>query len=143
MANLKWSKTLQDHASIASIPVAAPPVGSSVNPVAIIADFFHSHPVHSIDPCFSYYKDGRLHVVTRSAINAHIKDLMLHYGVCPDRYSSHSLRRGAATLATHSGVNQSLLQSHGTWRSMAYQRYVDFSYQDKLSVTQNMYKHFQ
>lgn len=44
------------------------------------------------------------------------------------RYTGHSFRRGGATYAFRSGVPGELIQVMGDWKSDAYKRYFDFSF---------------
>ena len=138
--NLQWTKTLQDQSKSFSIPVAKPPPDSPLDPVAIVTEFFTSHPVRPSDPAFSFYDHQKLYVLTQSYLNKVIKDWAQALGLDPLNFSCHSIRRGSASLMAHSGVRTELLKCHGTWSSAAYQGYIDFTQSQKLSVTQDMYK---
>ena len=140
---LKWTKTIQNSDQVATVPIAAPPPGAAIDPVTMFSCFAQRFPVHPIDPCFSYYRNGRLYVLTQAYLNKAIKDLIQKMGLSPRLYSGHSLRRGAASAAASAGISSDLLRAHGTWRSSAYTRYVDFTYQDRLAVTRAMYSKFQ
>jgi hypothetical protein len=39
-------------------------------------------------------------------------------------FSSHSFRRGGATLAAQTGISSSLIQLMGDWKSDAYNKYI-------------------
>ena len=56
----------------------------------------------------------------------------------PKYYSSHSFRRGGASLAFESNVTTELIQLHGDWRSDAYKEYLKFSLEKKLMVSRKM-----
>ena len=142
--SLQWTKTLQDKSKTFDIPVAKPPPGATIDPVAIVSDFFAANPVRSQDPAFSFYDSGhhshrKLYVLTQSFLNKIIKDWIQALGLDPLMYSTHSIRRGSASLMAASGVSTELLKSHGTWASSAYQGYIDFTQTQKLSVTRDMY----
>lgn len=47
-------------------------------------------------------------------------------------------RYGDATWAFRSRLPSELIQVHGDWQSDAYKIYLDFSYADKLSVSEAM-----
>ena len=53
-------------------------------------------------------------------------------------YTGHSFRRGGATYAFRSGVPGELIQVMGDWKSDAYKRYFDFSFDTMLSVSSRM-----
>ena len=62
-------------------------------------------------------------------------------GVATDGITSHSIRKGGATLLTKSGVKVPALKEHGTWASDAYLGYIQFNMEDKFKVTQQAYKY--
>jgi integrase len=71
-----------------------------------------------------------------------IKRLLSEAGV-PDvnSYGSHSCRRGGATTAAASGVEERLIKRHGNWRSDAVHLYITDSLASKLSVSRRMLDH--
>ena len=54
-------------------------------------------------------------------------------GLNPKWFSSHSFRRGAASLAARSGVAPHLIQLMGDWESEAYKQYVVHSLTEKYN----------
>ena len=139
---LDWTKTLQDRSKTFTIHVAKPPPASVVDPVATFIRFNQLHPVNPEDPAFSFYtspRPSKLYVLSQSYLNKSIKDFMQSLGEDPINYSCHSLRRGSACIMSQSNLSPDLIQNHGTWTSSAYKGYIDFTTQQKLSVTQAMY----
>jgi len=67
--------------------------------------------------------------------NAIIKSLLVSINVDPNRYGSHSLRRGGVTAAVAAGINILVLARHGNWRSEAIYAYVSQSMYQRLSVS--------
>ncbi len=59
-------------------------------------------------------------------------------GLNADHYSTHSFRRGGATLAFQAGIPSELIQLQGDWKSEAYKKYLTFSINDKVQVAQRM-----
>lgn len=55
-------------------------------------------------------------------------------GLDPKFYSVHSLRKGGATVALLSGVDEVMVKAQGDWISDAYRRYITFSMDQRLSV---------
>ena len=141
IVKLSWTKTLQDNSSVFDVPIAYPPQGSPLDPVSTFIAYNERYPVKPSDPAFSFYVGHKLYVLSQSFLNKCIKDLVQQCGEDPKNFSCHSLRRGSASLMSHSGVETDLIKSHGTWRSAAYQRYIDFSLPQKFSVTKFMHYH--
>ena len=54
----------------------------------------------------------------------HLQTLIIKCGLPPDRFSSHSMRIGAATTAATSGIPTHTVKSMGRWSSSAYASYV-------------------
>ena len=52
------------------------------------------------------------------------RDKLTAAGVDASHYSGHSFRIGAATMASVYGVEDSLIQTLGHWKSVAYLLYV-------------------
>jgi hypothetical protein len=52
--------------------------------------------------------------------------------------SSHSFRRGGATLAAQTGISSSLIQLMGDWKSDAYKKYIVCSLTDKFMVAEKI-----
>jgi len=48
---------------------------------------------------------------------------MTTLGFNPNDFGTHSLRRGGATQAYHSGASAQLIKLHGGWSSTAYESY--------------------
>ena len=47
-----------------------------------------------------------------------------------DRYSAHSLRRGGAAAAARMGIEDSVIQRHGRWRSWCFVVYTQIERRD-------------
>ena len=141
IVKLSWTKTLQDKSAVWDVPIASPPPGSVIDPVSSYIQFNERYPVKPTDPAFSFYVGSKLYVLSQSFLNKAIKHLVQKCGQDPKNYSCRSLRRGSATVISHSGVSNDLIQSHGTWRSSAYQRFIDFSLPQKFSVTPSIHYH--
>ena len=133
--------TPSDKSAVWDVPIASPPPGSVIDPVSSYIQFNERYPVKPTDPAFSFYVGSKLYVLSQSFLNKAIKHLVQKCGQDPKNYSCRSLRRGSATVISHSGVSNDLIQSHGTWRSSTYQRYIDFSLPQKFSVTRSMHYH--
>ena len=75
-------------------------------------------------------KDGR--PLTKAAFVTRVRQALLQAGVDAKNYSGHSFRIGAATTAAAAGIEDSMIQTLGRWKSSAYLLYVRIP-QDKLA----------
>ena len=134
---LQLTKTQQNRDASSTIAISA--FDHALNPVAVYLNYTKLVPAPDTAPAFVFTDTySRLTSFTHSAFVQRLKELLGIIGVDPKQYSGHSLRRGGCSLAYRAGVGKELLQHHGTWRSDCYQRYIDFSPQQQLSVTRAM-----
>lgn len=61
-------------------------------------------------------------------------------GLDVDRYSGHSFRIGAATVAAEAGVEDSMIKTLGCWKSSAYQTYIRIICETLASVAKKISK---
>ena len=139
LLTLQWSKTLQNSDNIFVIPIAGCS-GSILDPYSHYASFQLAFPVPISSPSFSYCINGQLHVLTRYQYINYLKYFLERIGVDSHNFSSHSIRRGSASLMYQSQVPTHLIKLHGTWRSSAYQKYLEFTYEQKLTPTVKMHQ---
>ena len=52
----------------------------------------------------------------------------------PNRYSSHSLRRGATTAAFNADLPEKVIMEMGGWTSQCYKQYIEIDMHKKLST---------
>ena len=62
--------------------------------------------------------------LTRSKLTSHLREAVASIGMEPKGYSGHSFRIGAASTAAALGLNDTLIQRAGRWRSEAFRLYV-------------------
>ena len=83
------------------------------------------------------FPDGR--PVNKFQLNSIIKQLITKLGLNAAQYTSHSLRAGAATMASRNGLSDVDIKKLGHWASEAYQTYIHkdtdslFSYAARLT----------
>ena len=80
------------------------------------------------------YRDGS--PLTRSRFVGVIKDTVSALGLPGGDYAGHSFRAGAATMAAKAGIEGSVIQTLGQWRSLVYKLYVRIP-QEELGETIN------
>ena len=73
-----------------------------------------------------------------------LASLLTHFlgraGVSTEGITTHSIRKGGASVLHRAGTSIPALKQHGTWLSDSYKNYVHFNTKDKLAVTKNLYK---
>ena len=73
-----------------------------------------------VDGHDSLFNDILGKTVTRNFVAEKLKLLVLHAGLDPSRYNTHSLRIGRATDLAKAGVPEAIIQQTGRWESDAY-----------------------
>ena len=123
--------------------------GRSTCPYNTLKQYLATASISNSDKVFIF------RAVTRSKARCYLKriDRPISYSTVRDRVLSaiasigldrklfgiHSLRRGGATHACRTGVNDRLFKKHGRWRSEnAKDGYVSEDLETKLSVTRNL-----
>ena len=74
--------------------------------------------------------------LTRSALVTYVQAALKLAGMSPEAYTGHSFRIGAATTAAKCGVEDSLIQTLGRWKSTAYLAYIKIPPQQLAAVGQ-------
>ena len=59
-------------------------------------------------------------------------------GLDPSEYSSHSFRRGGASLAFQLNIPSEIIQFTGDWQSDCYMRYLDIDFDSKCLVSKTI-----
>ena len=137
--NLRWSKTNQDGSKVFQIPVARS--GHSVlDPPRMFQQFDSMFQVLPDDPCFSFYWCNKHYVLTHKDLATMLASSMQRLGFHTDGVTTHSIRKGGATLLHRAGIMIPDLKEHGTWKSDSYKHYIDYNITQKLKVTQDVYK---
>lgn len=132
-----WSKTNQFAKRVHCVPVAAIP-GSPLCPVTAYLDMVRRVPAPLASLAFVCFSGGKMIPVTYAKFQSFLRQCLSRSGLPAHRYSSHSMRRGGATHAFRCGVPGELIQLHGDWSSDAYKLYLNFSLDQKLSVSNMM-----
>lgn len=135
---VNWSKTIQFGERQLFIPLCA--IKDSIFcPVSAYNLMCSLIPGDENTPVFVHYnRAGRLIPISYELFQTKLRKLVAQTGEDPSLYSSHSLRRGGASWAFSSKVPVDLIQSHGDWSSDCYKKYLQFSFKDKLSVSEQM-----
>ena len=79
------------------------------------------------------FQSGR--PLTRNSLVTHLQTALREVGVTPSGYTGYSFRIGAATTAAKHGMEDSLIQTLGRWKSAAYLAYIKIPRQELASVS--------
>lgn len=114
---IKASKTDPFHQGVTlHIGVA----GGAICPVAAVLSYMVARG-STPGPLFTW-EDGRH--LTRDRFVAGVRAALTSAGYPAKDYAGHSFRIGAATTASQHGIQDSLIQTLGRWRSSAYTSYI-------------------
>ncbi|CAC5409966.1 unnamed protein product [Mytilus coruscus] len=108
----KWTKTIQLGNRILRIPLLAYPL-SKFCPVNVYKRICSLNPCTSDGAAFSCTKKGKCMPITYNQCQNKLRELLCIIGLNPKLFSSHSFRRGGATLASKAGVSPSSIQLMG------------------------------
>ena len=133
----RCSKTNQFHQRVLELPVAAIPYSPLCPDVQAYSTLVSRVPAPPSAPAFTF-RTKRPHFLTHSCLVAGLRSALQRAGFDPKSYSGHSFRRGGASWAFSSDVPAELIKLHGDWKSSAYLEYLEFSFEQKLSVTRTM-----
>ena len=76
--------------------------------------------------------------LTCSALVSHLQAALQSAGFSPAAYTGHSFCIGAATMAAKCGVEDSLIQTLGRWKSAAYLAYIKIPHQQLALVSKTL-----
>lgn len=85
-------------------------------------------------PLFMYTSGHKIIPLTYPTFLSRLKTTLQQLGLNSSQYSGHSFRRGGASFALECGVPSDLIQSQGDWRSDAYKKYLDPSFNNRQQV---------
>lgn len=133
VVSIHWSKTLQFGERILELPLLRS--NTILCPVTAYENMLRLSAVQEDKPLFSI---SNKMAITYSMFQAKLKDMISRVGLSSSDYSTHSFRRGGATLAFQAGVPADLIQLQGDWKSDSYKKYLNFTLSDKLHVAELM-----
>ncbi len=136
----RWPKTIQFGQRSLEIPVLSIP-SSKLCLLSAYKNMLHRVQSPQSGPAFALPSVASCRPVSYTFYQKFIKTCVQQIGLNPADYSSHSFRRGGATLAFKTGVPSELIKVQGDWRSQAYLRYLDFTLEQRVLVSKLMADH--
>lgn len=134
IVTMRWTKTIQKGERILQIPLVKM-TDSILCPLRAYRLMCRFIPASADDPLFSL---SHHKCVNYRLYQLKLKEYILKIGLDPKDFSSHSFRRGGATLLFKAKVPADKIQLMGDWHSDAYKKYLSFSLDDKIIVAKNM-----
>jgi integrase len=129
-----WSKTIQFGERLLQTPLLRLK-GSHLCPVTAYDNMLKVVPVVSSDALF-LLPNGK--PVTYYLFQNKLRNVLNDIGLDSSLYSSHSFRRGFATLAFRNNVSSDEIQILGDWHSDVYKRYISLSIEDKCKIIKDI-----
>lgn len=120
----KTSKTNQFSARIHPVPLFKTN-NNKLCPVTALQTMISRIPAPLDSPLFLLPNKKPL---TYHMFNNNLKHLIKLIGLKPTDFSSHSFRRGGATIAFQAQVEPELIKYHGDWKSDAYLVYLEYNF---------------
>ena len=133
----RWTKTRQPGSAPLVIPLAPIP-GSPLCPVQAFNQMVNNVPAPPSSPAFGVPSRGGLSPIVYAEFHKILRSCLGGLKVPPERYSSHSFRRGGATFAFSLGLPGEFIQSQGDWRSDSYKLYIDIDEKQRSVVAKVM-----
>ena len=136
VVRIRWSKVIQFAQRQFFIPLL-PIVGSPLCPVTAISNVLRiaessKSPVLFVLPT----TESKFVSLTYAKLSAQLKKWIKLIGLDPNKFSLHSLRRGAASLAFASNVPGEFIKAQGDWSSDAYLQYLNISVNQRCQVAE-------
>ena len=122
MIKIRWSKTIQFRQCVLEIPIYAIP-NSILCPVKAVKRLLQVNKSKPHGPLLALSDDL---VFTYGMLQKKLKQVIADLGLNKNKYSTHSLRRGAVVWAECNGVEHSMIKVYGDWSSDAFHRYLQF-----------------
>lgn len=139
LVKFKWTKTIQFGDRVLYIPLVAIP-SSKFCPVSAYKRMCEFIPASTESPAFLIESRGKLIPLAYNQFQNKLKQLISLIGLNPLLFSSHSFRRGGATLLANAGIPSNMIQLMGDWKSDAYKKYIVNDLSDRLKVANKIKK---
>ena len=108
--------------------------GQSICPVLAMLSYLSVRP-STPGPLFITHTGSPL---TRSLLVQHLHSALTDSGFDHSLYNGHSFRIGAATTAAQRGLEDSLIQTLGRWKSAAYKSYIKIPRTQLAAVSRSL-----
>ena len=128
---MNWTKTIQKGERILRIPLV-PLEKSILCPVHAYRRMCRHTSAADDAPLFCLPNKKLL---TYNCFQAKLRTCINKIGLNSNIFSTHSFRRGGATLLFRAKVSADKIQLMGDWKSDAYKRYLAYTLEDKIQIS--------
>lgn len=135
--SFRWTKTIQRGERLLQLPLLNIE-DSILCPVTAYRNMCKAIPAP--DHCALFLLPNKK-TITYAQFQNKLKYCVQKLGLDPQNFSTHSFRRGGASLAFRAKIPADKIKLMGDWKSDCYQRYLTFELEDKISV-QNAMKQY-
>lgn len=134
VVTMRWTKTIQAGERVLQIPIVRIP-DSILCPVRAYRLMCKAIPASSDAPLFMLPHNTP---VNYKMYQSKLRECIQNVGLNPQIYSSHSFRRGFATLLFKAKISEVKIMLMGDWHSDAFRKYLAFSLEDKIKVAETI-----
>ena len=134
LVTFKWTKTIQLGDRQLVCPLIKMQCGK-ICPIAFLN--LRKLKIKNSNGALFCTKDGK--IITYYKFQKKLRNCLQDIGLDPKLFSSHSFRRGFATLAFQNKVPPEHIQLLGDWKSDAYKLYLELGWQDKMDILKTMF----
>lgn len=138
---VRWSKTIQFRERILKIPLPKLQNSLFCPSVAVLGITLDCPAPPNNVPLFRYQEKGKTLPLTQAHFTSKLHSCLERLGTPKESYSGHSFRRGGATFALQCGLPVDLIKLQGDWKSNAYERYLEPSFDLRKQVASTMGSH--
>lgn len=136
LVKFRWSKTIQFGERQIECPVIKL-LDKRICPYSAFQNLLKLKNRNSLGAVFVTSDDK---LITYSKFQRKLRSCLNGIGLDSNLFSTHSFRRGFATLAFQYNVLPEHIQLLGDWKSDAYKCYLQLSWLDKLDILKSMFK---
>lgn len=133
VVHIRWTKTLQFKERKLIIPVI-PFTDPDISAVRWFQSMVSQIPAPPQAPAFAVPKHGKLYPLSYSQLDRIIKLWCCRAQLDGSRLTLHCLRRGGASWLKQRGVDDSVIQAMGDWRTMTFLKYIDSALKTRLEA---------
>ena len=134
VVTFSWTKTIQKGERKLEIPLVK--INRSILcPVKAYRNMCKAVPSSDDNALFLL---PNMSVVTYTQFQNKLRQCVEKVGLNPSLYSTHSFRRGGASLAFRAKIPADKIKLLGDWKSDCYRKYLNFEFEDKLLVAREM-----
>ena len=132
MFEIRWSKTIQYRQRVLRLPVL-PAANKAICPVFWVFQLLRVSPAGPTQPLLAIRHKGEIVSLSAYQLLSRLRKWLKLINLDDMKFTLHSLRRGGATFAYESNMEEDMIKLLGDWSSQAYRRYIDVSMEKRFN----------